>query len=83
MRSGSGGINKGMVEMVKVLNTGPRIGQRRLLFIILALVIAALCLSAYVQSRKIDDGQLFCVELNQRTKSVLVWDGEGCLMKGA
>ena len=66
--------------MVKVLNTGPRIGQRRLLFLVLALVIAALCLSAY-QTHKIDEGRLFCARLNQRTVSELVWDGEGCLMK--
>ncbi len=66
--------------MVKAMTTGPRIGQRRLLLIILALVIAALCLSAYVQSHKIDRGRLFCAELNQRTTSELVWDGEGCLM---
>lgn len=65
--------------MVKIVTTGPRIGQRRLLLIIL--VIAALCLSAYVQSHKIDEGRLFCAKLNQRTKSVLTWDGEGCLMK--
>ncbi len=69
--------------MVKVMTTGPSIGQRRLLLIILALVIAALCLSAYVQSRKVDKGRLFCAQLNQRTASELVWDGEGCLMKGA
>jgi len=66
--------------MVKMLTTGPRIGQRRLLLIILALVIATLCLSAYVQSHKIDEGRLFCAKLNQRTASELVWDGEGCLM---
>lgn len=33
--------------MVKVLTIGPRIGQRRLLLIVLILVIAALFLSAY------------------------------------
>lgn len=67
--------------MVKVMSTGPRIGQRRLLLIILALVIAALCLSAYASYHKIDKGRLFCAELNQRTESVLVWDGEGCLIR--
>ena len=64
--------------MVKMLITGPRIGQRHLLLIILALVIAALCLSAY-QKHKIDKGQLFCARLNQSTASELVWDGERCL----
>lgn len=67
--------------MVKILNTGPRIGQLHLLLIILVLLIAALYLSAY-QKHKIDEGRLFCARLNQRTASELVWNGEGCLMKG-
>lgn len=69
-----------MGKMVKVLTTGPRIDQRQLLLIILAIFIAALCLSAY-QNHKINEGRLFCARLNQRTASELVWDGEGCLMK--
>ncbi len=64
--------------MVKMLNTDPRIGQRRLLLIVLVLVIVALCLSAY-QKHKIDEGRLFCARLNQ--KNALVWDGERCLMR--
>lgn len=64
--------------MIKVI--GPRISQPRLFAIVLAALLLAALLSAYVP--RIDKSRLFCAKVSQRMGSQLVWDGEGCVMKG-
>jgi hypothetical protein len=64
-----------------IADTGPGISQRKLLLIFLMIMLATFILSAYIQSQKVDPGQLYCARLNQRTKSFLYWDGIGCVIK--
>jgi hypothetical protein len=71
-------LDSGKVS-VKCATIGPRI-SRRVLIVTLALVLAALLLSVYVRSRP-SNAELFCRDLDRRTESELVWDGDGCLMK--
>lgn len=64
---------------VKCVVIGPRI-TRRMWLVALAVVLAVVLLSAYMRSLP-SDGELFCIKLNQRTASDLIWDGDGCVIK--
>lgn len=59
--------------MVKIAHIGPRISQQRLLAVVLAMLIIAILLSAYIQRHNADKNQLFCASYGAR------WDGIGCI----
>jgi hypothetical protein len=65
----------------EIISPAIAITQRRLLLIVLLIILTAFTLSAYIQSKKVEPGRLFCAQLNQRTMSKLYWDDEGCAMK--